>query len=123
MATTTKLNRVQILEEPKLVFHDDGSTTKVLAIEKSQIETQPNTIAAGINTSRGQCELLNEFNDNVVARMPGTFVVGVVNGESVIQRVVREKYWGGTRRPFYEKRIRRAQKKVGTVVMSYLATT
>ena len=120
MSERKKLDQVEILDEPKLVLHDDGSSTKVLAIVRADTAGEPAHIAAGVNTTIGQCVLLDEFSDKAVAYMPGTYVTGIVNGQAVTQRVIREKYWGGTPRPFYERRIRNAQKKVGSIVMSHL---
>lgn len=122
MSEVRTFAHIDILDKPTLVVHEDGTSTVVLATEKTSTPDEPLDIVAAVSTSVRSRELLAEFSNKVLARMPATYVVGHIRDDIVSQRVVKEKTFGGTRIPFFERRVRRAQKKVGRTVMQHLAS-
>lgn len=115
---------IQVLERPHIFITEDGSVHHVLALEAPKSDGEPYNPIVRVVTQHGLQGLKSEFGNKIIARQPATYILGIVNGNKVTERKVMETFWGGEKKPFYERRIRRAQRGVANILIrGYLQDT
>lgn len=119
---TAPRREIDLLDVPDVHIGDEGESVLVLATYKTRDADHKLRIAAGVMTHACMQDLQAEFSSHVLAQRRVTNVSGLLNDSVVDHKVVPRETWGGVKIPFYERRVQRAQRKIGKTLLSRIST-